>query len=126
MNPPIRLGDLLIKAGVVNDAQLNAALNEQRQWGGRLGAILVRMGALSEDLLVKALAHQLNIPRAAIGPTDPIVVPQQILDRIDRAGIRAVLNFAPVQLHASGDMTVKTVNMAMELEGLTFALTNHS
>ena len=50
---------------------------------------------------------------------------QQVLDRIARAGIKAVLNFAPVQLHASGDMTVKTVNMAMELEGLTFALTNN-
>lgn len=81
----IRLGDLLIKAGVVNDAQLNAALNEQRQWGGRLGAILVRMGALSEDLLVKALSRQLNIPRAQIGPTDVINVPAQILERIDRA-----------------------------------------
>lgn len=81
----IRLGDLLIKAGVVNDAQLNAALNEQRQWGGRLGAILVRMGALSEDLLVKALSRQLNIPRAQIGPTDAINVPAQILERIDRA-----------------------------------------
>lgn len=80
----IRLGDLLIKAGVVNDAQLNAALNEQRQWGGRVGAILVRMGALSEDLLVKALSRQLNIPRAQIGPSDPINVPQQILERIDR------------------------------------------
>lgn len=81
----IRLGDLLIKAGVVNDAQLNAALNEQRQWGGRLGAILVRMGALSEDLLVKALSRQLNIPRAQIGPTDAIQVPAQILERIDKA-----------------------------------------
>lgn len=80
----IRLGDLLIKAGVVNDTQLNAALNEQRQWGGRLGAILVRMGALSEDLLVKALSRQLNIPRAQIGPTDAINVPAQILERIDR------------------------------------------
>ena len=49
---------------------------------------------------------------------------QQVLDRINRAGIKAVLNFAPVQLHATGDVTVKTVNMAMELEGLTFALTN--
>ena len=49
---------------------------------------------------------------------------QAVLDRIARAGIKAVLNFAPVQLHAPGDMTVKTVNMAMELEGLTFALTN--
>jgi redox-sensing transcriptional repressor len=49
---------------------------------------------------------------------------QQILDRVTKTGIKAVLNFAPVQLHASGDVTVKTVNMAMELEGLTFALTN--
>ena len=54
-------------------------------------------------------------------PTDDA---QQVLDRVTRAGIKAVLNFAPVQLHATGDMTVKTVNMAMELEGLTFALTN--
>ncbi|MEO7712414.1 MAG: redox-sensing transcriptional repressor Rex, partial [Gemmatimonadaceae bacterium] len=48
---------------------------------------------------------------------------QAALDRVVRAGIRAVLNFAPVQLSAPADVTVKTVNMAMELEGLTFALT---
>ena len=49
---------------------------------------------------------------------------QAVLDRIVRTGIKAVLNFAPVQLHAPADVTVKSVNMAMELEGLTFALTN--
>ena len=49
---------------------------------------------------------------------------QAALDRVVRAGIRAVLNFAPIQLNAPADVTVKTVNMAMELEGLTFALTN--
>jgi redox-sensing transcriptional repressor len=49
---------------------------------------------------------------------------QAVLDRIVRAGIKAVLNFAPVQLHAPPDVTVKAVNMAMELEGLSFALTN--
>jgi len=49
---------------------------------------------------------------------------QAVLDRLVRAGIKAVLNFAPVQLQAPADVTVKTVNMAMELEGLSFALTN--
>jgi redox-sensing transcriptional repressor len=49
---------------------------------------------------------------------------QAVLDRLTRAGIRAVLNFAPVQLQSPSDVTVKTVNMAMELEGLSFALTN--
>jgi redox-sensing transcriptional repressor len=54
----------------------------------------------------------------------PTEVAQEVLDRVARAGVKAVLNFAPVQLHAPADVTVKTVNMAMELEGLTFALTN--
>lgn len=49
---------------------------------------------------------------------------QQVLDRVVSAGIKAVLNFAPAQLTAPADVTVKTVNMAMELEGLSFALTN--
>ena len=54
----------------------------------------------------------------------PTEAAQSVLDRVNRAGIKAVLNFAPVQLHAPTEVTVKTVNMAMELEGLTFALTN--
>ncbi|MEP6493763.1 MAG: redox-sensing transcriptional repressor Rex [bacterium] len=49
---------------------------------------------------------------------------QRVLDRVVRAGIKAILNFAPAQLHAPADVAVKTVNMAMELEGLSFALTN--
>ncbi len=49
---------------------------------------------------------------------------QRILDRIVKTGVKAVLNFAPTQLQAPSDVTVKTVNMAMELESLSFALTN--
>jgi redox-sensing transcriptional repressor len=49
---------------------------------------------------------------------------QRILDRVVKAGVKAVLNFAPTQLQAPADVTVKTVNMAMELESLSFALTN--
>jgi redox-sensing transcriptional repressor len=46
------------------------------------------------------------------------------VDRIVRAGIRAILNFAPGRLHVPPGVTLKTVNMAMELEGLSYALTN--
>ncbi len=49
---------------------------------------------------------------------------QHILDRVVKTGVKAVLNFAPAQLQAPPDVTVKTVNMAMELESLSFALTN--
>lgn len=49
---------------------------------------------------------------------------QDVADITVRAGVRAILNFAPTQLHVPQDVAVKTVNMAMELEGLSFALTN--
>ncbi len=40
------------------------------------------------------------------------------------AGIKAILSFAETQLIVPGDVTVRAVNMAIELEGLSFALTN--
>jgi redox-sensing transcriptional repressor len=54
----------------------------------------------------------------------PSEAAQGVLDRLVQAGLKAVLNFAPVQLQAPPEVTVTTVNMAMELEVLTFALTN--
>ena len=56
--------------------------------------------------------------------TVPADEAQRVLDRVVKTGIKAILNFAPTQLQAPSDVTVKTVNMAMELEGLSYALTN--
>lgn len=47
-----------------------------------------------------------------------------VVKQVVRAGIKAILNFAPVQLAVPADVTVRNVNMAMELEGLSFALSN--
>lgn len=80
-----------MRAQVVSEAQLNAALAEQKQWGGRLGNILMRMGVLNEDLLVKALAKQLNLPRAPLGPTDPLQVPEAVRTRVDRVTCERLL-----------------------------------
>ncbi|MDH5235233.1 MAG: redox-sensing transcriptional repressor Rex, partial [Gemmatimonadota bacterium] len=55
----------------------------------------------------------------------PAEAAQDLLDRATKAGIRAVLNFAPVPLRAPKGVTLRAVNMATELEILTFALTNH-
>lgn len=49
---------------------------------------------------------------------------QRVVDRIVAAGIRAILNFAPAQITVPPHVSLKSVNMAMELEGLSFALTN--
>ncbi|MBJ6764000.1 general secretion pathway protein GspE [Myxococcaceae bacterium JPH2] len=58
----IKLGELLIKANVLQESQLKAALAEQAKWGGKLGEILVRMNLVSEDILVRALSKQLGMP----------------------------------------------------------------
>lgn len=47
-----------------------------------------------------------------------------VVKQVVRAGIKAILNFAPIQISVPADVTVRTVNMAMELEGLSFALSN--
>jgi Type II secretion system (T2SS), protein E, N-terminal domain len=60
----IRIGDLLVKAGVITELQLKAALAEQSQWGGKLGDILVRMEFITEEVLVRALSKQTGIARA--------------------------------------------------------------
>ena len=85
--------------------------------GRTLDGIMIRdMATLEED----AVREHPDIAVLAI----PMEVAQEVLDRVARAGVRAVLNFAAVQLQAPSDVTVKNVNMAMELEGLSFALTN--
>ena len=81
MARPMRLGDLLLRAGVVSDEQLQRGLSQQERWGGKLGTILVRMGALTEDLLVKALSRQLNIPRADL---TQINIPPPLRSRLTR------------------------------------------
>jgi hypothetical protein len=63
----IKIGDLLVKAGVITELQLKAALAEQGQWGGKLGDILVRMEFVTEEVLVRALSKQTGIPRADLG-----------------------------------------------------------
>ena len=59
MAPPrIKLGELLVKASVVTEAQLRTALQEQQKWGGKLGEILVRIGAVEPNELEEVLTIQ--------------------------------------------------------------------
>ena len=54
--------------------------------------------------------------------TVPAEFAQAVADRVVAAGIRAIMNFAPAPIHVPGNVTVKSVNMALELEGLAYAL----
>ncbi|HUK11197.1 MAG TPA: hypothetical protein VLX09_25250 [Stellaceae bacterium] len=56
------LGQMLVEDGIVSSEDLHRALAFQKSYGGRLGGILLRFGALSEDRLLATLSRQLGIP----------------------------------------------------------------
>jgi len=59
-----KLGELLVMAGAIEQTQLGSALADQRKFGQPLGSILVSMGYIDEETLVRTLARQLNLPIA--------------------------------------------------------------
>ena len=87
--------------------------------GHRSGQLVIRD---TKELERDVEAHRFDI--AVI--TVPAENAQAIVDRLVKAGLKAILSFAPTQLTVPDDVELRTVNMAMELEGLTFALTNRS
>ena len=56
-----QLGDILLDEGLVTEAQLMAALDEQATRGESLGRVLVEIGMLTETQLVNALAAQVGM-----------------------------------------------------------------
>ena len=66
--PRVRLlGELLVERGLVSASDIQKALAFQDQFGGRIGSILVRLGALSEETLLPVLSEQLGIALLAGG-----------------------------------------------------------
>jgi type IV pilus assembly protein PilB len=63
----LRLGELLVREGVIKPDQLEQAISVQRQEGGRLGEILVKLGLIKEDQMVAVLGKQLKIPYFSFG-----------------------------------------------------------
>ncbi len=83
--------------------------------GQRWGTTTVRPDAELE----RALADEgIDIVIVAV----PAEAAQGVVDRVVAAGVRAILNFAPTKLQVPAGVALKNVNMALELEGLSFAL----
>ena len=69
-----RLGELLVDRGAIQPSDLDKALYIQRTAGGKLGALLVRTGAISEDVLLSTLSDQLG----AVYLRDTNELPEQL------------------------------------------------
>lgn len=121
---------VLVGAGKMGGALLH--YRGFRQHGFDVAAIYDRdpkkIGSHWNGLVVRDIRHlEADLKRE---PTDIAIVvtpaesAQDVADRLVRAGVKAILNFAPVQLVVPLDVTVQSVNMALELETLSFALAN--
>jgi CheY-like chemotaxis protein len=58
MNKRKRIGELLVEAGAVTEATVQAALERQKGTNKRLGIVLEEMGAISEKDIAAALSRQ--------------------------------------------------------------------
>jgi hypothetical protein len=57
-----RLGELLLRQGLLTNTQLDEALKYQVIFGGKLGTNLLEMGILEEDELARTLSQQFRVP----------------------------------------------------------------
>ena len=89
--------------------------------GGKVGA---KLGGL-EVSRIDSLERVVREREVKIGiiTTPPEAAPD-VADRLTRAGVSAILNFAPVKIGGNEGTVVRTMDLALELEGLTFALTS--
>ncbi len=88
---------------------------DPRKAGRRMGDVVVRPAGELEAVLRE---EAVDIAILAV----PVPAVQEVLDRVARAGVRAVLNFAPTELQVPEGVTVREVNMVVEMEGLSFVL----
>lgn len=63
----IKLGEWLVKQGLVRPDQMARALEEQKKTNGKFGALLVQLGIMKEAQLLKALEQLFQIPAIDLG-----------------------------------------------------------
>lgn len=85
--------------------------------GSRWGALTIRADE-EMDAVIRAEAVDMAILAV------PADAAQAVVDRLVRAGVRGILNFAPARLRVPAGVALKNVDVTLELEGLSFAVLN--
>jgi type IV pilus assembly protein PilB len=81
--PSDRLGELLVRAKLITPEQLDQALEIQKSSGGLFGAVLVKLGYISEAEIASCLSHQHGVPsvdlsKVAIDPAVLKLIPADV------------------------------------------------
>jgi len=79
----LKLGQLLIKEGLITAGQLEEALRNQVIYGVRLGSSLIEMGCVEEDDLVRLLSKKLGVP--FVDSKELSSIPKEVIRNFSRA-----------------------------------------
>ena len=84
-----------------------------RKWGSR---------TILPDSEMERVLRELEIEIAIVAV--PAASAQEVVDRVVKTGVSAILNFAPVRLRVPDPVSLRNVDMVVEMEGLAFALSS--
>ncbi len=107
-----KIGELLLQGGVITQDQLQRALEEQTQAGERVGATLVRLGYVSEEVLFGFLAKQFHAPEVNL---TKLAIPKDVFTLIP---VEIAQKYQAVPFGLMGN----TLNVAMADPGNLFMI----
>lgn len=92
-NSEMQLGQILVLEGKLDADDLELALREHHKTGERLGTILIKMGLVSEEDVLRALAQQLQLPFVRLSE---VQIPKEVIEKIP-AKIVSHYNLVPLE-----------------------------
>ena len=109
--PKLRLGELLVRDGLITDVELEAALQQQSEEEQRIGEALLELGLVTEEMLLPYLKKQLGVPfvRMREGLIDPAAVkliPRKIAINECAVALFCVRNVLTVALTEPSDLVL--------------------
>ena len=113
-----RIGSALVEYGGFAERSYDVVAifdSDASKVGERWGGLRVR--DISEFV---AVANDQGVEMVILAI--PVEAVPSVMEYVEEAGVRGILNFAPTKLKVPGGVAVKDVNMVMELEALSFAL----
>jgi len=88
---------------------------------GKIGKIVHGITVRGQDDLERDLRDE-RVDIAVVSV--PAAVAQSVVDRVVASGVKAILNFAPINIIVPKGVFIRHENMAIEIESLSFALNN--
>ena len=99
-----KLGEILVKYGIITQNMLKNALRRQSQVGGQIGSVLIEMGYITTDTLLDFLSKQFGVPAVNLFKLD---IPSDMLKALP---IEKIKEYKVLPLEIDNKLTLAMVN----------------